>query len=99
MTAHWHCSANHTHLYPGARLRVRDDPGPARLAAGDWVDVEFSDGIVACGQILHAAAGEASLARPEYRTRHATRVTARTWTLVPGPEDGLIRVQRRLAPA
>ena len=92
----WRFSANNTHLYPGALLRSLDAPSENRLSAGDELQVEFSDGVVAIGQLRQADAHAAVLAMPAYRSRHGTTVTERTWCMVPGGESGLVRVQKRL---
>lgn len=92
----WRFSANNTHLYPGALLRCLDAPGDARLAAGDELLVEFSDGTSAMGQLRQAAPGMAVLRMPEHRTGRGTTVAARTWRITPGATPGLARVQRRL---
>ena len=92
----WRFSANNTHLYPGAMLRSLDASGEANLSAGDELLVEFSDGAVARGRLLHAEPDAAVLQMPAYRTRRKTTVAERTWRIVPGGEAGLVRVQERL---
>lgn len=91
----WHFSSNNTHLYPGALLRSLDAPGKARLSAGDQLRVEFSDGVLASGQLLEVEPNMAVLQIPTYRTRRGTTVAARAWRIVPGGEPGLVRVQGR----
>lgn len=95
----WRFSANNTHLYPGAILRSLDAPSGAHLSAGDELLVEFSDGIVASGQLLQAEPNAAVLQMPGYRTQHKTTVAERTWRIVPSDEAGLVRVQKRLPSA
>ncbi|MBN9460884.1 MAG: hypothetical protein J0H00_06625 [Burkholderiales bacterium] len=92
----WHFSANNTHLYPGALLRSLDAPDEVRLSAGDELLVEFSDSVLASGQLLEVQPNMAVLQLPTYRTRHGTTVAARTWRIVPGGEPGLVRVQGSL---
>jgi hypothetical protein len=92
----WRFSANNTHLYPGALLRCLDAPGTARLAAGDALLVEFSDGVTAEAQLLAAEPDAAVLQMPGHRTRRGADVGARTWRLAPGNEPGLVRVYKRL---
>ncbi|MFT3718230.1 hypothetical protein [Pseudorhodoferax sp.] len=95
----WRFSANNTHLYPGALLRSLDAPGKGALSAGDALLVEFSDGVAASGQLLHAGPNAAVLQMPAYRTRRQTTVAARSWRLVPGGTPGLVRVQTPLPTA
>ena len=92
----WRFSANNTHLYSGAVLHSLDVPGKARLSAGDELLVEFSDGIVVSGRLLHVEPHAAVLQMPTYRTRRRTAVAARAWRIAPGGEAGLVRVQKRL---
>ncbi|OZI37894.1 hypothetical protein CAL29_05870 [Bordetella genomosp. 10] len=92
----WRFSANHTHLYPGARLRCLDTPDDTRLSADDDMLVEFSDGVLATGCLLEAHKDFAVLRMPAYRTQHGTDVAARAWRLAPAGEPGHIRVQKRL---
>ncbi len=92
----WRFSANHTHLYPGALLRSLDAQQEARLAPGDEIWVEFSDGVATIGRLREVDSETAVLQMPPYRTQHGTEVAARSWRLVPAGESGLIRVQRRL---
>jgi hypothetical protein len=94
----WRFSANHTHLYPGAFLRLLDTAGDLRLSSGEDVLVEFSDGVSASGRVLEADAHAAVLQMSSYRTQRRTDVAARTWRLVPTDEPGVLRVQRRLPP-
>ncbi|MFT7724697.1 MAG: hypothetical protein QM788_18015 [Roseateles sp.] len=93
----WRFAASHTHLYPGALLRCLDAPGRAQLAAGDALQVAFSDGTVALGRLRQAGPDAAVLQMPGHRTRRGTPVAARTWRVTPGGEAGLVRVQGRLA--
>lgn len=95
----WRFSANHTHLYPGARLRSLDAPNKARLSPGDDVLVEFSDGALASGQWGDTDADAAVLQMSAHRTQRGTEVAARTWRLVPAGEPGWFRVQQRLPAA
>jgi len=95
----WRFSANHTHLYPGAFLRSLDAPSQACLAPGDAMLVEFSDGVLASGQLPEAGSNAAVLQMPVYRTQRGTTVSARAWRLVPAGESGLIRIQKRLSAA
>lgn len=92
----WRMTANHTHLYPGARLRCLDEPGDARLASGDDVAIEFADGQLAMGTLDAVDASSAVLVMPTHRTRRGAQVAPRTWRVVPAGEPGLLRVQRRL---
>lgn len=92
----WRFSANHTHLYPGAFLRLLDTASDLRLSSGDDVLMEFSDGVFASGQVLEADAYAAVLQMSSYRTQRRTLVAARTWRLIPADEQGVLRVQRRL---
>ncbi|MFT3792970.1 MAG: hypothetical protein QM741_18300 [Rudaea sp.] len=92
-------SANHTHLYPGAILRRLDDTDESRLSPGDEVLVEFSEGVLASGQVLEADNDAVVLQMPTYRTQRRTDVAARTWRLVAAEEPGLMRVHRRLLSA
>jgi len=95
----WRFSANNTHLYPGALLRSLDLPSEARLSAGDELLVEFSDGIIASGQLTQATPTAAVLHMPAYRTQRKTTVAARTSHIAPGGEPGLVKVQKRLPAA
>ncbi len=92
----WRLSANNTHLYPGARLRGLDAANEARLSAGDELLVEFNDGIVANGQLLHVDSHAGVLQIPAHRTWRGTEVAVRTWRIAPGSEAGQLRVQKRL---
>ncbi|MFT4048114.1 MAG: hypothetical protein QM661_15665 [Solimonas sp.] len=89
-------AANHTHLYPGALLRRLDAESDARLSPGDELLVEFSDGMLAIGQLMEANKEAVVLQMPDYRTQRGTNVAARTWRLVTTDEPGQFRVQKRL---
>lgn len=52
----WRFSVNHTHLYPGALMRSLDVAHKVTWMPGEDVQVEFSDGVLACGQVLRADA-------------------------------------------
>lgn len=95
----WRFSANNTHLYPGALLRSLDPPSEARLSPGDEWLVEFSDGVLASGQVREVEPGMAILQMPTHRTRRGAAVVARTWRVAPGGQPGLVRVQERLPAA
>ncbi|WP_282205172.1 hypothetical protein [Kitasatospora fiedleri] len=85
----------HTHLFPGARLRVQGLPGPAAAAAAPGpldaelpldldLDLRFADGSAAEGRLRAAGpagAGPtvAELAVAGYATAAGTRLDARTW--------------------
>ncbi|RAJ33267.1 hypothetical protein K353_05663 [Kitasatospora sp. SolWspMP-SS2h] len=84
----------HTHLFPGARLRVQGLPDPAALAAALGppdadLDLRFADGSAAEGRLRAAgpdgaetaATGPAvaELAVAGYTTAAGTRLDARTW--------------------
>ncbi|MEU6481978.1 hypothetical protein ABZ858_34915 [Streptomyces sp. NPDC047017] len=75
----------HSHLFPGARVRVEHlsalRPCALRLC--------FSDGERAPAEILLSPSGEAVLAVEEYTTGAGTRLPARTWAVREyGPDDG-----------
>jgi hypothetical protein len=91
----WRLAAADTHLYPGARLRCLDQPGPSRFGAGDAVLVEFSDGNVVNGRIEEARPVEAVLSVEPHRTARCAVITGKRWRLAPGPEIGHLRVKAR----
>lgn len=92
----WRFSANNTHLYPGAFLRCLDTVSEMNLKEGDELLVEFSDGVIVNGQLLHANAEAVTLQLPTYRAGHGTDVAERTWRIVPGDEPGFMHVKKRL---
>ncbi|MFJ4681358.1 hypothetical protein [Kitasatospora sp. NPDC088783] len=78
----------HTHLFPGARLRVRGLPDPAAFAAAPGppnagldldLDLHFADGSAAEGRLRATGPAVAELAVAGYTTAAGTRVDARTW--------------------
>jgi hypothetical protein len=93
----WRFAAANTHLHPGARLRCIDTVTARRLAAGDAVAVEFSDGGMASARIAAAAPDAAVLSVEAHRTARGTQVAARSWRIVPAGEAGSMRVQARVA--
>ncbi|MET9148746.1 hypothetical protein [Streptomyces sp. NPDC004042] len=75
----------HTHLFPGARVRVDGltSPRPCGLR------LRFADGEETAAEVLVSEAGEAALAVEAYTTRAGTRLPARTWTVREhGADDG-----------
>jgi len=78
---------DHTHLYPGARGRLR---GTLPGAEGPAL-VHFADGVTAEARL---AGGELHVAA--YRTRAGTRIPARAWRLQRDGDGGL-RVEARLS--
>lgn len=72
----------HTHLFPGARVRVRDLPDPAAHAAAPRplaLVLDFSDGASATAELLVSPTGEAALRVGAYTTHAGTRLPERTW--------------------
>ncbi|MGY8564474.1 hypothetical protein L0938_13755 [Paracidovorax citrulli] len=93
----WRFSADNTHLYRGARLRSLETDKRVRLASGDDLLVEFSDGVFATGIVLQTETAETVLQMPRYATQRGTVVTARSWRIEPDSELGLLRVRERIA--
>jgi hypothetical protein len=95
----WQLHASHSHLYPGARLRVQERPAaPVRphWQAGDRVLVEFADQAVSAGAVRAVQDDAVELSLRAYRTAKGTAIADKAWRLqwVPG-EPGL-RVTARL---
>ena len=91
----WRLAAAGTHLYPGARLRCVDPQEGPRLAAGDDVLVEFSDGNVVPASIAQTAPGAALLAVAAHATMRGAAIAAKQWWLAPGGASGELRVRAR----
>lgn len=89
-------SANNTHLYPGAILRHLDKHHALKPSSDDDILIEFSDGILAEGQLQSVEADGIVLRVPPYRTQKGTVVETRCWRIVRRDEPGEWRVQKRL---
>ncbi len=90
-------SANNTHLYPGALLRVPDDDDRSEPSPGDEAVIEFSDGVIVNARWLEAGADGLVLRMPAWRTERGTEVEARTWRITPGDETDVLKVGKRVA--
>ncbi len=88
----WHFAAGHTHLYPGAMLRLRSftDATDAtdRPRRGDTLRVEFADLGIALGRIAAARADGFDAAMRAHTTARGTLVAARTWRIDHAAEGG-----------
>lgn len=73
--------AAHTHLHPGARLRLA--AGSAAPGAGTALQIVFADLAATAGRVLDAEAGTLQVAVEPYLTRRGTLVAARRWLLLP----------------
>ncbi|MEV0265413.1 hypothetical protein AB0I49_29315 [Streptomyces sp. NPDC050617] len=73
---------SHTHLFPGARLRLQGLPDPQVFATAPrsiGVDLRFSDAVGADAE-LHTGVPEGPfLAVPAYTTGAGTRIDQRSW--------------------
>ena len=93
----WLC-ATHSHLFPGAILRVEPAAG-SRLQAGP-ITVRFSDGINAVAEILDQTTTNGRvLVVPTYTTAAGNAVSSAVWLLISIPErhpDDAVKVGRKL---
>lgn len=75
---------DHTHLFPGARCRVRGLPDPGAFAAGPAsveLALRFSDDVVTEAEVRTTDPAGPVLAVPEYTTGAGTTVDGRTWLI------------------
>jgi len=87
--------ATHTHLYPGARLRVQE--GAAELRKGDTVTIEFADMQVARAKVAATRDGRVELAVASHRTGKGTAIAAKRWLVEASEREGAgYRIVRRL---
>lgn len=90
----WHFAASHTHLYPGAMLRLRtdaaadDDDRSARPRRGDTLRIEFADLGFALGRVAAARTDGFDAAMHAHTTARGTLVAERTWRVVYAGEAG-----------
>lgn len=66
-------------FYPDELLRALDHPGRAEPCASDEVSVEFSDGVIASGQLLQAEPNAAVLHLPAHCTQRKATEAEQTW--------------------
>ncbi|WP_059008177.1 hypothetical protein [Streptomyces specialis] len=74
----------HTHLFRGARVRVKGvtDPGSYVAAPAPMgLLVRFSDGTTADAEVVVSADGAAALGVAAHTTRAGTRIPERVWTV------------------
>ncbi|QEU77558.1 hypothetical protein [Streptomyces subrutilus] len=72
----------HTHLFPGARCRLRGLPDPhafARAPRPVELELRFSDDVVAEARLRTEDRTGAVLAVPAYTTGAGTSIGSRTW--------------------
>lgn len=75
---------DHTHLFPGARCRVRGLPDPGAFAADPSpaeLVLRFSDDVVTEAEVRTADPAGPVLAVPAYTTGAGTTVDGRTWLI------------------
>lgn len=92
----WQLHASHSHLYPGARLRMRGRTAAALerpdWQAGDSVLVEFADQSVSAGALRALQGDSVELAVGAYRTAKGTAITDKAWRLQWVPGEPALRV-------
>ncbi len=74
----------HTHLFPGARCRIRDlsDPqGFVEAPAPLGITLCFSDGVAVPAELLVAGKGDVVMAVEEHKTAAGTSVPERIWQI------------------
>ncbi|MFI2617207.1 hypothetical protein [Streptomyces sp. NPDC018584] len=72
----------HTHLFPGARCRLKGLPDPHAFTAAPWsigVDLRFSDDAAAAAELRTGGPDGPVLAVPPYATGAGTRISERVW--------------------
>ncbi|MFG2722065.1 hypothetical protein ACGFW5_27825 [Streptomyces sp. NPDC048416] len=74
----------HTHLFPGARCRVRGLPDPRAFAAAPWpidLALRFSDDVVTNAELRLDDLAGAALTVPAHTTGAGTPVDGRRWPI------------------